>query len=272
MKLSVITVNYNNFEGLKKTAESILSQTCRDFEWIIIDGSSTDGCREYIVNLNESLTKNGWNPISYWCSEPDKGIYNAMNKGIFHAKGEFVNFMNSGDGFCASDTLECVCAFVNNREADVYYGDCQLECHGICREIRKYHSPLDVYDLYYDKLCHQTLFIKSCILKEKGYDENYRLAADHARNVEMMFEGRKFEYTSLLVARYDCTGISSMANSGTGKEFDRINKDYFPNYISNSLGRLFLYENGHHYKRLRTIIEKRGFSSFCLRLMLKLLS
>lgn len=272
MKFSIITINYNNLEGLKKTADSIIGQTCRNFEWIIIDGGSTDGSREYIINLNDNFNQNGWNPISYWCSKPDKGIYNAMNKGISHANGDYLNFMNSGDAFFENKTLESVWAFVNKREADVYYGDCQLESLGKCKEIRKYHSPLDIYDLYYDKLCHQTLFIRSGILKEKGYDENYRLAADHARNVEMMFEGRKFEYTSLLVAIYDNTGISSIANSGTGKEFDRINKNYFPDYVNNALGRLYLYENGHHYKRLRTIIEKRGFSSFFLRLMLRFLS
>lgn len=123
MKLSIITVNYNNFDGLKKTAESILTQTWRDFEWIIIDGASTDGSREYIVDLNENLNKNGWNPISYWCSEPDKGIYNAMNKGIVKAKGDYLNFMNSGDGFYESDTLRKIYLYIVKGNSDVYYGD-----------------------------------------------------------------------------------------------------------------------------------------------------
>ena len=155
MTFSVITINYNNLEGLKRTAESILSQTLRDFEWIIIDGDSTDGSKEYIINLNEHLNQKGWNPISYWCSEPDKGIYNAMNKGIAKAMGDYLNFMNSGDAFFENMTLESVWSLLNNKEADVYYGDCQLEYYGKCREIRKYHSPLDIYDLYYHKLCHQ---------------------------------------------------------------------------------------------------------------------
>ena len=90
MKLSIITINYNNLEGFKKTAESVINQTWKEFEWIIIDGGSTDGSKEYIVKLNYDLTRNGWNPIAYWCSEPDKGIYNAMNKGIGKAKGEYL--------------------------------------------------------------------------------------------------------------------------------------------------------------------------------------
>ena len=90
MKLSIITINFNNLAGLKKTADSVISQTWKEFEWIIIDGGSTDGSKEFIVSLNDDLNRNGWNPITYWCSEPDKGIYNAMNKGIGKAKGEYL--------------------------------------------------------------------------------------------------------------------------------------------------------------------------------------
>ena len=67
MKLSIITINFNNLEGLKKTAESVINQTWKEFEWIIIDGGSTDGSKEYIIKLNDDLTRNGWNPIAYWC-------------------------------------------------------------------------------------------------------------------------------------------------------------------------------------------------------------
>ena len=74
MKLSIITINFNNLAGLKKTADSVISQTWKEFEWIIIDGGSTDGSKEFIVSLNDDLHRNGWNPIAYWCYEPDKGI------------------------------------------------------------------------------------------------------------------------------------------------------------------------------------------------------
>lgn len=88
MKLSIITICLNNLEELKRTVASVLQQTCKEFEYIIIDGGSTDGCKEYIEGLAG---------VSQWISEPDKGIYNAMNKGIRIAGGEYVLFLNSGD-------------------------------------------------------------------------------------------------------------------------------------------------------------------------------
>ncbi len=91
MKLSIITVNLNNKDGLQKTIDSVISQTFKDFEWIVIDGGSTDGSKELIEKYSDY--------ISYWVSEPDKGIYNAMNKGIKVAKGDYLEFLNSGDIF-----------------------------------------------------------------------------------------------------------------------------------------------------------------------------
>ena len=91
MKFSIITINYNNVEGLRNTIKSVVNQTYTDYEFIIIDGGSTDGSVEVI--------KEYANIITYWVSEPDKGIYNAMNKGIEVANGEYLNFMNSGDCF-----------------------------------------------------------------------------------------------------------------------------------------------------------------------------
>ena len=112
MKLSIITVNLNNLEGLKKTYESVVCQTFTDYEWIVIDGGSTDGSREFIEQHQDKF--------AYWCSEPDKGIYNAMNKGIMRAKGEYLNFMNSGDCFACKETLAGV--FNKPRKEDILYG------------------------------------------------------------------------------------------------------------------------------------------------------
>ena len=121
MPLSIITVNLNNLKGLRKTIDSIISQTWRDFEWIIIDGGSTDGSRELIEQYQEHF--------AYWCSEPDKGVYNAMNKGIAKAKGVYLNFMNSGDVFYSNDTLERV--FESSPCADMVYGDCITDNNGL---------------------------------------------------------------------------------------------------------------------------------------------
>ena len=97
MKFSIVTINYNNLAGLKKTRESIISQTCKNYEWIVIDGGSTDGAKEFLQEHS--------NEMSYWCSEKDKGVYNAQNKGIALAKGDYMICMNSGD--CTTKTANC---------------------------------------------------------------------------------------------------------------------------------------------------------------------
>ena len=100
MKYSIITVNYNNKEGLRKTIESVVRQTYRDFEFIVIDGGSTDGSTDILKEYDEQ--------INYWVSEKDSGIYNAMNKGIKKSIGDYLIFMNSGDCFYQNDVLETV--------------------------------------------------------------------------------------------------------------------------------------------------------------------
>ena len=103
---SIITINYNNKDGLLKTIESVLCQTYKDFEFIVIDGGSTDGSREIIEKYAGH--------IDYWVSEPDKGIYNAMNKGIKVAHGDYLNFMNSGDYFYNENVLNDTLAYLND--------------------------------------------------------------------------------------------------------------------------------------------------------------
>ena len=122
MKLSIITISYNNKLGLQKTINSVLSQTWDDFEWIIIDGGSNDGTKELIETTSNRLEKSDSNVVlSFWCSEPDLGVYNAQNKGISHAKGEYLNFMNAGDVFHNEFTLSEV--FSNELYGDVVYGN-----------------------------------------------------------------------------------------------------------------------------------------------------
>ena len=108
MKYSIITVNYNNKEGLRRTIESVIHQTFHDYEFIIIDGGSTDGSMDVLKEYDAQ--------INYWVSEPDSGIYNAMNKGIAKAKGEYLNFMNSGDCFYTADVLEKVSLYNSNAD------------------------------------------------------------------------------------------------------------------------------------------------------------
>lgn len=124
MYYSIITINYNNKEGLELTIKSVLSQTYRNYQFIIIDGGSSDGSFDVI--------KKYANNINYWISEPDKGRYNAMNKGIKQAKGDYLNFMNSGDTFHSPTVLEDIArmnltediitgGFYNKKRPKAYY-------------------------------------------------------------------------------------------------------------------------------------------------------
>lgn len=125
MKLSVITICYNE-KNIRKTCESIVGQSWQDFEWIVVDGGSTDGTLDV---LNEYRDR-----IDVLISEPDNGIYNAMNKGIARARGEWLNFMNGGDAFCDKTVLEQVFGGGSSRDgADVLYGGCAGERYTKCR-------------------------------------------------------------------------------------------------------------------------------------------
>ena len=112
MTLSIITINYNNAAGLEKTIKSVISQTCKRYEFIIIDGGSKDGSKDIIEKYQDQIT--------YWVSEPDNGIYNAMNKGVKVAKGEYCIFMNSGDIFVDNDVIRDV--FNIGFSADIITG------------------------------------------------------------------------------------------------------------------------------------------------------
>ncbi|MBR7064151.1 MAG: glycosyltransferase, partial [Treponema sp.] len=119
MLFSIVTINYNNKEGLQKTIESVISQTCSDYEHIIIDGGSTDGSVEVIKNAlqNASYAKR----VSYWCSEKDSGVYDAMNKGIRRARGELIATLNSGDSYFP-DTIENLVQVHKENPNAILYG------------------------------------------------------------------------------------------------------------------------------------------------------
>lgn len=270
MKLSIITINFNNLEGLKKTAESVINQTWKDFEWIIIDGGSTDGSKEYIINLNDNLNHNGWDLITYWCSEPDKGIYNAMNKGIAKASGEYLNFMNSGDCFYESGTLERVSVYLEEGVADVYYGNTKYTFKGK-ENIQVIHSPLDIYDLYVAGLCHQSSFIKRSCLENNGYIETYKIVADYDKWLELAFGNKTFLHIDILVCEFDKTGISETEPFLREKERILATNKYYPEMLKLSMGRLFVREEGHLYKRLDAIINRGGLRSVIVRGILKIL-
>lgn len=197
MKFSIITVNLNNVEGLKRTIDSVVSQTYEDFEWIIIDGGSTDGSRE-LLDQNQRY-------FSFWCSEPDKGIYNAMNKGIAHAKGDYLLFLNSGDEFYDNNVLLRIANL--NIEVDIVSGQVvRMDNHYL---LRSYDNNM-LMQLWRDTLNHQGTFIKRSLFKDTLYDETYQIVSDWKFWWEtLVFKNASYEIVDIVVARQDMNGISS---------------------------------------------------------------
>ena len=217
MKLSIITVNFNNLEGLKKTYESVASQTFRDYEWLVIDGGSTDGSREFIEQHQDKF--------AYWCSEPDKGIYNAMNKGIVKAKGEYLNFMNSGDCFVGEDVVKRV--FSEQYITDIIYG-IQLSQDGNHIIPINIHTKLNWYELFCKTIPHQASFIKRELFQSFGmYDENYKVISDYKWFIEaVIYHGASYSFYPKAVSFVDGGGISS-TNLLTA-ERHKLVKEIFP--------------------------------------------
>lgn len=203
MKLSIITVNLNNRGGLQKTIDSVVSQTFKDFEWIVIDGGSTDGSRELIEDYADHF--------AYWCSEQDKGIYNAMNKGIAHAIGEYCLFLNSGD--CLTDSNVLINVGIYLQEDDIIYGDARISYTDGRFENRCYPDIISLGYLFEGgKLCHQATFIKTALFSSKQYDDNYKIAADFLFFLEQAFSGKKFKHVHIFVCDYSMGGISDVAD------------------------------------------------------------
>lgn len=167
-KLSIITINYNNLSGLQKTVESVLSQTWGNFEYIVIDGGSTDGSATYLESQSEN--------IDYWVSEPDKGIYNAMNKGIAKATGEYLFFLNSGDHLM--DTLSLQEVQNHLFKEDVIYFNINV-IHKESSYVIENPAVLSFLYLHNNLPCHQCTFIHQSVFERVGYyDERLKIVAD----------------------------------------------------------------------------------------------
>lgn len=248
MKLSIITINYNNAEGLRKTLASVAAQTFRDFEHIIVDGGSTDGSVEIIrqyadneaIRPENSKTDNlasspnhliTSSPIT-WISEKDRGVYDAQNKGIRLAHGEYCYFLNAGDTFCADDVLErmfspnSLIASSPNRLPDILYGneiivDGNGQRVGIARGVE---NPSFV-DLYNSFMKHQASFIRRSLFDKYGmYDADMRICSDFDWffRVIAFHDEVSLQYKDIDIAYFENTGLSYHSPELCAKERQQI--------------------------------------------------
>jgi glycosyltransferase involved in cell wall biosynthesis len=251
MNLSIVTINFNNSSGLKKTIESVAAQSFKEIEYLIIDGASTDDSTNII---NEYA-----NIISFFISEKDNGIYDAMNKGIANAKGDFLLFLNSGDCLCAGDILEkCLVLMQKNAGADIYYGDIFVVNNKDNPETVHWTHPakIDLQFLKVETLSHQASFIRSSLFKEFGfYPETYRIASDYWLWLKSLLNNKTFKYLNIPIAEYDFSGVSSQNRLLYKGEKEQIWKNLVPLCIQELLSENELYKKLTEYKLVKAAIQ-----------------
>lgn len=227
MKYSIITINYNNKDGLKKTIQSVLGQTYHDYEFIIIDGGSTDGSVEVI--------KQNADHIDYWVSEPDGGRYPAMNKGIKQAKGDYLNFMNSGDTFHSSTVLEDISKM--NLTEDIITGGIYDSEKDVSHIIKP--QEVTLLTMFKNTFNHQATFIKKELFDKRLYDEDYVIQSDAKFNYQsIIYDNCSIRIIDYIVANYDFNGISSNL-ALVDKEWDLLLTELFPKRILQDYKKMF---------------------------------
>jgi len=222
--ISIITVNLNDVEGLKRTMTSASEQTFMEFEYIVIDGGSTDGSKEFIESYS--------NKIDYWVSEKDSGIYNAMNKGIKMASGEYLLFLNSGDWLFNKKVLDVVSKEL--VDCDMLYGNIVKAFNDGRRipENAAIAKDITLKTFFRGSLNHQALFINHKLFEIYGlYDEELQIVSDWKFSlIALGINNSKIKFIDTKISFYDMTGISN-DNSLRNVEREKVFKELIPRSI-----------------------------------------
>ena len=230
MKLSIITINRNNAAGLEKTLLSVAAQTFKEFEYIIIDGASTDGSVE-VVKSHESDFAH-----LKWVSEPDSGIYNAMNKGIRMASGDYIQILNSADGLASEEVTERLLAALEKAgNPTILYGNmvkCFPDGH---RMVDKCFAGQEItmLGMYTGTLNHDPAYIRRDLFERYGfYDENLKIVSDWKWYLQAIILGdEKPQYVDMDITLFDMTGISETNKELDQTERKQVLKQLFPEAI-----------------------------------------
>jgi len=240
--ITVVTVVFNGENFLEETIQSVINQTYDNIEYMIIDGGSTDGTVNIIKKYEDK--------ISYWVSEPDNGIYDAMNKGINLATGQWINFMNAGDIFYSDRVVEEI--FDNQQyQVEIIYGD-YLADHGSFME--------SVAAKNIDKLwqgmafCHQSTFIDAQYHKKNKYSLQYSISGDFNFFYGALKNKARFKHIDKIVSIFSCDGMSSVVGAGAGRQNLKVINSYGYN----------VGHNLYYFARFLHQIVKRALSFFLL--------
>lgn len=195
-KVSVITVCRNVADALEKTLRNVARQDYTDMEVIVVDGASTDRTTDVLKEMGNVVDKS--------VSEPDRGIYDAMNKGVAMATGEYCIFMNAGDEFAATDTLSRV--FSCNHDADIIYGDVVKTGRDGLPHVKPAEPAHNAHRMFF---CHQSSLVRTECLRRQPFDTRYTMSADFKFFKQMWKEGRTFLRLDFPVALFDTGGVSN---------------------------------------------------------------
>lgn len=230
MKLSIITINRNNAAGLEKTMQSVASQTFKEFEYIVVDGASTDNSVEVIKGFESQFAHLSW------VSEPDSGIYNAMNKGIRRASGDYVQILNSGDCLAADDVTERMLDALQKADnPSIFYGN-MIKCFADGRRyVDKGLEGQEVTFLhfYLGTLNHDPTYIRRALFEKYGYyDENLKIVSDWKWFMQAIIDGgEKPKYADINVTLFDMTGISESNAETVKAERETVLRQAYPDAV-----------------------------------------
>ena len=264
-KLTIITINYNNASGLERTLSSIREQELEHVEYVIIDGGSKDNSVS-LIEANRDI-------IDFWVSEPDKGVYDAMNKGIEKANGEYILFLNSGDHFYNNSSLQ---------EHLVHMADEDIICfnintiHGEVTKIKEHPKQMTFDYLFNDTLAHQSTLIKRTLFKKVGhYDTSLKIVADWKFFVDAIVKhGASYKSVPSILTTYYLDGMSATAKGTNIRKSERRNvlKMEYP-FLNDDYKELQLLKSN-RFKILK-VLEKsalgRKLNSLWLRVLLFLM-
>ena len=226
LPFSIITVCFNEAARIALTCESVVNQTFQEFDWIVLDGGSTDGTRDILKQYAHRMNS--------FVSEPDRGIYHAMNKGIAQARGTYLLFLNGGDYLYQPDVLASVSTSLTSRAKDLYYGDIFFERRDHWKRVSiELTNP---YELFIRRtLPHQAMFIKRELFERYGYyDESFPIAADldFLLRVFVSSSSRKehtIEHLPVLISVYDSMhGASARDLPTTRTEKNNLRRKHYP--------------------------------------------
>lgn len=256
--LSIITINFNNINGLKKTLDSVFSQKSRNFEYIIIDGKSTDGGKELILQYLKA--EENKKIVSFWCSEKDGGIWDAMNKGVSHARGKYTLMLNSGDALRNENVVSNLEKM--NLQEDLIYAN--SNCITVKGNYVLSYPDLINSDFFKEgnTLGHQNTLISTDITKKIPYHLDYKYAGDIVFFIESIIENKcTTKHINYCIADFDAeTGCSSVEETKEARfdEWIRIWQTYFPGKLYQDYLKLNEYEYAYRgiCRRIMSFIKK----------------